>query len=113
MTRQGFIDRIAQIALFFAFILLEAACEQHSTELGKIVHVAPELKSILPGDTKLEKLINGFGLLEGPVWSPGYHLFSDIMSHIIYKWHPQSDLSVFLKTGFTRTGPNGLASGRK
>jgi gluconolactonase len=102
-------NRITQIALFFAFILLETACKQDSAELGRIVRVDPELNSILPGDTKLEKLIDGFGLLEGPVWSPGYLLFSDMRSHVIYKWHPQSGLSVFLKTGFTRTGPNGLA----
>jgi gluconolactonase len=108
MTKQGSF-RIVQIAFFLAFILLEAACEQDSAELGRIVRVDPDLNSILSRDTKLEKLIDGFGFLEGPVWGPGYLLFSDMRSHVIYKWHPQSRLSVFLKTGFTRGGPNGLA----
>jgi gluconolactonase len=31
---------------------------------------------------------------------------------LIYKWHPQSGLSVFLKAGFARSGPNGLAFDR-
>jgi gluconolactonase len=111
MTRQAALNRIAGTAFLFTFILLEAACGQdnRSVELGKIVQVDPELNSILTGDAKLEKLIGGFGLLEGPVWSPEYLLFSDMKSHIIYKWSPQSGLSVFLKTGFTKSGPNGLA----
>lgn len=112
MTRQAAFNRIAQTAFLFTCILLEAACGQdnRSVELDRIVQVDPELNRILPGNTRLEKLIGGFGLLEGPVWSPGGHLlFSDMKSHVIYKWRPQSGLSVFLKTGFTKGGPNGLA----
>ncbi|HSF67699.1 MAG TPA: SMP-30/gluconolactonase/LRE family protein [Nitrospiraceae bacterium] len=115
MTRQAALNRIAGTAFLFTFVLLEAACGQdnRSVEFGKIVQVDPGLNRILTRDAKLEKLIGGFGLLEGPVWSSGYLLFSDMKSHVIYKWHPESGLSVFLKTGFTKGGPNGLAFDKK
>ena len=95
-----------------AFILVEAACNQdhRSIGLGKVIQSDQELNRILPKDAKLEKLRGGFGLLEGPVWSPdGFLLFSDMRSHIIHKWIPEAGLSVFpVKTRFRR-GPNGLA----
>jgi gluconolactonase len=67
------------------------------------------LSSILSKDTRLETLAGEFGLLEGPAWGVGYLLFSDMRSHVIYKWHPTSGLSMFLRTSITRSGPNGLA----
>lgn len=109
MTRQPSFRTIAQTAIFLAFLVVESSCEQDTRSVGRIVQVDPELSSIVPVDSTLEKLIDGFGLLEGPVWSHGYLLFSDMRSHLIYKWHPQTGLSLFLKTGFTRSGPNGLA----
>jgi gluconolactonase len=109
MTRQASFRTIAQTAVFLAFLVVESSCEQDTRSVGRIVQVDPELSSIVPVDSTLEKLIDGFGLLEGPVWSHGYLLFSDMRSHLIYKWHPQTGLSLFLKTGFTRSGPNGLA----
>jgi len=104
-----------------ALLLSEAACNQdhRSIGLGKVIQSDQELDRILPKDAKLEKLRGGFGLLEGPVWSPNeFLLFSDMRKHIIYKWSPEAGLSVFpAKTGFpdgnnernNRSGPNGLA----
>lgn len=102
-------------------ILIEAACgrETQSAGLGTIIHYDPELKTVIPADAKLERLATGLGLLEGPVWSPqGYLLFSDMRSHLIYRWTPSGDLSafrahaVYAAEGYQarpRSGPNGLA----
>lgn len=99
------------IALLSTFVFLQMSCGQDtpSAQFAKIVQADPELNSILPADTKIEKLIDGFGLLEGPAWGLGYLLFSDMERQVIYKWDPKSGLSLFLKTGFTGAGPNGLA----
>jgi gluconolactonase len=97
--------------ILVGMVLLLSSCGQdtRSREAGKIVQVDPELTSILSKDTRLQKLVGGFGLLEGPVWGIGYLLFSDMRSHVIHKWHPTSGLSTYLKTSVTRSGPNGLA----
>jgi len=53
--------------------------------------------SILPKDSKLEKIATGFKFTEGPVWnaSGGFLLFSDIPANRIYKWSPDEGLEVF------------------
>jgi gluconolactonase len=100
-----------QFVLLIALVLFQVSCDRnnHSVEAGRIVLVDPELINILTNSTRLDKLVGGFGLLEGPVWRGGRLFFSDMRSHVIYEWHPETGLSVFLKTGFLRTGPNGLA----
>ncbi len=106
---------IQKIACLTAFNLVEVACNQdhRSIGLGKVIQSDQELDRILPRDAKLEKLKGGFGLLEGPVWSPNeFLLFSDMKSHIIHKWSPEAGLSVFAdrkKEQNNRSGPNGLA----
>ena len=44
---------------------------------GTILWHAPELEAIVPADYVIEKLDEGFGFVEGPVWvdDPGYLLF--------------------------------------
>jgi len=56
-----------------------------------------ELASIVPKDSKLERLETGFQFTEGPVWnaSEGLLLFSDIPANRIYKWSPDKGVEVF------------------
>ncbi len=110
--------RLAMIILVAALsplILIQAACGREASSIApaNFIQVHPELGSIVVADTKLETLVNRANLLEGPVWGPGYLLFTDMRSHVIYRWHPQSRLSVFMRTPFTRTGPSGLAFDRE
>lgn len=57
------------------------------------------LDAILPTDSKVEKVAEGFIFTEGPVWVPGggYLLFSDIPANTIYKWKPGGKAEVFRK----------------
>jgi len=105
------VTRSAQNIFLAGLLLLPVACDQNkrSSDLEGIVQADPELVNILEKGTRLEKLASGVGLLEGPVWGFGHLLFSDMRSHVIYQWHPASGLSRFYETGFTRSGPNGLA----
>jgi len=75
-------------------------------DAGQIVKLDPALNAIVPAGARVEKVADGFGFLEGPVWvhntSPGNLLFSDIPANVIDQWSPTGKVSVFLaKSGFT------------
>ena len=74
----------------------------------RIERLDPALDDIIASDAALETLGEHFALTEGPVWVPGsngqngYLLFSDNAANVIYKWAPNSPLSVFLEnSGYT------------
>ncbi|MDH7605152.1 MAG: SMP-30/gluconolactonase/LRE family protein [Melioribacter sp.] len=54
----------------------------------------------------VEKIADGFQFVEGPVWKDGALYFSDIPANTIYRWKPDSGISVFLKPS---GNSNGLA----
>jgi len=57
---------------------------------------APEAPPVVASGAKVEKVADGFGFVEGPVWHPdGYLLFTDIPRNRIMKWHPKDGVSVF------------------
>src|SRR5689334_23284514 len=58
----------------------------------------PALDAIVPKDWKIEKLADGFGWAEGPIWvkSGGYLLFSDVPGNKMWKWSPKGGLVKFL-----------------
>ena len=94
--------RIVSSALVGLFAVLLV----YGQEGGQIVKLDPALDAIVPANARVEKVADGFGFLEGPVWvhsaNPGYLLFSDIPANAIDKWTPGAKASVFLaKSGFT------------
>ena len=89
----------------------------------------PALDSILPAGAKLEKVADGFGFTEGPVWidagnpaiapdsTEGFLLFSDPNNNLIYRCTSEGDTQVYkTKSGYTgenigeygQPGSNGL-----
>ncbi len=77
---------------------------------GQVVRLDPALDALVPAGARVEKLADGFGFLEGPVWvhtsSLGYLIFSDIPANEIKKWTPDGKVSVFLeKSGFAGSEP--------
>jgi gluconolactonase len=77
---------------------------------GQIIRLDPALDALISPGAKIEKLADGFGFTEGPVWvhSGGlpYLIFSDIPANVINKWTPDGKVSVFLeKSGFTGADP--------
>lgn len=67
-----------------------AALGQGSEDAGSIVRLAPELARIVPDGAVIEKLAGDFKFTEGPVWSEGALLFSDIPSDVVLRWDPKS-----------------------
>jgi gluconolactonase len=91
---------------------------------SKIVRIDRALDEIVPSNAKIEKLASGFQFTEGPVWvkDGGYLLFSDPNANKIYRWSPDSRVSVFrTKSGYTgvdvgeykQPGSNGLTIDRQ
>lgn len=97
-----------QVKMLLALAVLLSTAKLCAQSSGQIVRLDPGLDAIVPAEAHVEKVADGFGFLEGPVWvhnsSPGYLLFSDIPANVIHKWTPDGKVSVFLeKSGFTGT----------
>jgi gluconolactonase len=86
----------------------------------KIISLDPRFDKLVPPNSVVEKLADGFTWVEGPVWDRkgGYLLFSDIPSNSIIKWEEGKGTSLFLKpSGYSGSAPftgrepgsNGLA----
>jgi gluconolactonase len=78
-----------------------------------IVRIDPALDKLVPAGAKVEKVHGDFRFIEGPVWnrSEGYLLFSDIPANSIMKWTPDETVSVFRKSIFSGTYPDGVLIG--
>ena len=80
----------------------------------------PALDAIVPKDAKIEKIAEGFGWAEGPLWikSGGYLLFTDVPGNRMWKWSEKGGLEKFLDPSgaahpdmnvWREAGANGLA----
>jgi gluconolactonase len=86
--------------------------------------VRPELDEILPRDAAVERLAEGFGFIEGPVWVPraadaryggggngGYLLFSDPNQNVIHRYDPVSGSVSVFRANSGYSGQGGAAIG--
>jgi gluconolactonase len=87
---------------------------------GRIDRWDPAMDAIVPKDWKIEKLAEGFGWAEGPIWvkSGGYLLFTDVPGNKMWKWSDKGGLEKFLDPSgaasfdpevWREAGANGLA----
>jgi gluconolactonase len=58
----------------------------------------PAMDAIVPAGARIEKLAEGFGWAEGPVWihNGGYLLFTDVPGNKMWKWSDKGGLEKFL-----------------
>jgi gluconolactonase len=65
----------------------------------------PAFDAMVPADARIEKLAEGFGWAEGPVWihNGSYLLFTDVPGNKMWKWSEKGGLEKFLD-------PSGAAS---
>lgn len=80
----------------------------------------PAMDAIVPQGWKIEKLAEGFGWAEGPIWvkKGGYLLFTDVPGNKMWKWSDKGGLEKFLDPSgaasidtnvWREAGANGLA----
>jgi gluconolactonase len=78
------------------------------------------MDAIVPADWKIEKLAEGFGWAEGPIWirEGNYLLFTDVPGNKMWKWSEKGGLEKFLDPSgaanpdpaiWREAGANGLA----
>lgn len=98
----------------------ETAVAAQKIEEARIDRWDPAMDAIVPQDWKIEKLAEGFGWAEGPIWvkKGGYLLFTDVPGNKMWKWSQNGGLEKFLDpSGATdpdpaiwrEAGANGLA----
>jgi len=89
-------------------------------ENARIDRWDPAMDAIVPQDWKVEKLADGFGWAEGPIWirQGGYLLFTDVPGNKMWKWSEKNGLEKFLDPSgapsfdpeiWREAGANGLA----
>src|SRR5947207_13854362 len=84
--------------------------------LGGLEVEDPKFYDLVPKDAKIEKLAEGFGWAEGPVWMGNFVIFSDVIGNTVYKWEQGKGLSQYMiPSGYTGSihigvmpGSNGL-----
>jgi gluconolactonase len=97
--------------VLFALVAFLAGAAVSAQNSGQIIRLDPALDTLISPNAQIEKVADGFGFLEGPVWvhtsAPGFLIFSDIPANAIDKWNPQDKkVSVFLeKSGFAGADP--------
>jgi gluconolactonase len=128
--------RACRSALTLAVALVLAACsasdQQQQQQLepalkatdasvsGAIVRLDPALDALIPPDAKIEKLADGFGFIEGPLWRPeGAVWFSDVTGNVVRQWSMDGNVTEILRPGGYDgnslpaggfIGPNGMAA---
>jgi gluconolactonase len=79
-----------------------------------VYQLDPRFEEIVPPDVKVERIAQGLGYVEGPVWDRrgGFLVFSDMRNNAIYKWDPnEGRVSVLLdRAGFAGADPTGVGS---
>lgn len=95
-TAQYTFHLLRSLPLLAFFLVLRLPLHAQEQKLGKVVRLDPALDQIVSANAKVEKLADGFGFLEGPIWAKeGHLLFSDIPKNTIHKWEPSGKVSVF------------------
>jgi gluconolactonase len=117
--------------LGLAAVLLSAGCstaptagpEMKSTDTktaGSVVRLDPALEAIVPAGAAIEKVADGFGFTEGPLWrADGALWFSDVTGNVVRQWSPGGTVVEVLRPGGydkddapagSYIGPNGMCA---
>ncbi|HEV8606833.1 MAG TPA: SMP-30/gluconolactonase/LRE family protein [Tepidisphaeraceae bacterium] len=105
------------LLLSLAVLTLLTSCQSSSkapktsgsgSGLGQLEAEDPKFYDLVPKDAKIEKLAEGFGWAEGPVWMDHFVIFSDVIGNTVYKWQEGKGLSQYMKpSGYTGSTPRG------
>ena len=75
---------------------------------GNVERLDPALDALVAPDARAEVLAQGYKWSEGPVWTGGAVLFSDVPNNVIWRWQAGAGASEFLRpSGYTGTTPRG------
>ena len=76
--------------------------------VGGVERLDPALDALVAADARPEVLAQGYKWSEGPVWTGGALLFSDVPNNVIWRWHESEGVREFLRpSGYTGSVPRG------
>jgi gluconolactonase len=76
--------------------------------VGGIERLDPALDALVGPDARPEVLAQGYKWSEGPVWTGGALLFSDVPNNVIWRWKEGEGAREFLRpSGYTGSVPRG------
>ena len=76
--------------------------------VGSVERLDPALDALVAPDARPEVLSQGYKWSEGPVWTGGALLFSDVPNNVIWRWQDGRRASEFLRpSGYTGRAPRG------
>jgi gluconolactonase len=113
-------NSVAAVAASLALLAALPSSGQTETPAGAgvIIRHDPRFDALVPAGATIEKVVEGFVFLEGPVWrSADSRLFySDLRGNAIYQWTAVEGVRDVSKpfftgdgTGLRGVGPNGIA----
>jgi len=85
-----------------------AAARPSGQLVGGVERLDPALDALVAPDARPEVLAQGYKWSEGPVWTGGAVLFSDVPNNVIWRWHESEGVREFLRpSGYTGSVPRG------
>jgi gluconolactonase len=76
--------------------------------VGGVERLDPALDALVAPDARVEVLARGYKWSEGPVWTGGALLFSDVPNNVIWRWTEKEGAREFLRpSGYTGSVPRG------
>jgi gluconolactonase len=76
--------------------------------VGGVEQIDPALAALVDPAAKVEVLAQGYKWSEGPVWSGGALLFSDVPNDVVWRWSEATGVKEFLRpSGYTGSVPRG------
>ena len=76
--------------------------------VGLVERLDPALDELIAPDARPAILSEGYKWSEGPVWTAGALLFSDVPNNVVWRWSETAGVTQFLRpSGYTGTVPRG------
>jgi gluconolactonase len=76
--------------------------------VGGVERLDAALDALVDPAAKVEVLAQGYKWSEGPVWTGGALLFSDVPNNVIWRWTEAAGVTEFLRpSGYTGSAPRG------
>ncbi len=106
------LNSLAKPLLGISLLLGLSSVAMAQKYLGSIERKDAAFDQLVPADSKIEILADGFTWTEGPVWMDDHLLFSDIPRNSIFKWSEAAGIELFMMpSGYTGVTYYGLEPG--
>ena len=91
---------------------VQQAAPAPTSENIEIVRMDPALDAVIAPGSQIEKVADGFGFTEGPMWREGRLWFSDVTGNKMYAITPDGKVTILIEhAGGLESYPSGISKG--